>query len=154
MAFHEIPGCLHDDPAISDCDKTAINVLDESESASRWDRLTSPINRHFMRLNDSEWPAKLVHDSPPLYQWLDDWNDNAATDFCSKLRTLDIELRETITVFWMRETAAEASWAAFTSNWINFLYEDEGCIVVPDSSRTSVVLSNGYSWIGGRHSAA
>jgi len=54
----------------------------------------------------------------------------------------------------MRETAAEASWASFTANWINFLYEDEGCIVVPHDSQISVILSNGHSWVGNRHSAA
>jgi len=67
MAFREIPGCLHDAPPIPDSDKAPINVLDESESANRWDRLVSSTNRHFMLLAQSEWPIKLVSDSSHFY---------------------------------------------------------------------------------------
>jgi hypothetical protein len=150
MAFTEIPGCFHNDPPIADADRLAINVLDESDASTRWDQLVSPSNRHFMLLDQTEWPAQLVRDASVFYNWMDDWNNDASVTFCDALRTLDINLDQTITVFWMREHAVESSWDAFTRNWINFLYEDEGCIVVPSLSQTCVILSNGRSWVGQR----
>ena len=154
MAFTEIPGCFHNDPPLTDADKLAINVLDEFDASNRWDQLVSSSNRHFMLLHPTEWPAQLVRDAPVFYTWMDDWNNDAIDVFCDALRTLDINLDQNVTVFWMREFAVESTWDAFTRNWINFLYEDEGCIVVPSVSRTSIVLSNGNSWVGPRHSAA
>ena len=153
MAFSEILGCFHDDPPISDADKHAINVLDESEASHHWDRLVSARNRHFMLLDQAEWPVQLVHNASVFYKWLDDWNNDVADAFCDALRTLDIDLAQTVTIFWMREHAISSSWGAFTRNWINFLYEDEGCIVVPSVSLTSIVLSNGNSWVGTRAGA-
>ncbi|MEO9591706.1 DUF2947 family protein [Rhodopirellula bahusiensis] len=154
MAFTEIPGCFHNDPPIADADQLAINVLDESDASNRWDQLVSASNRHFMFLDETEWPAILVRDASVFYTWMDDWNNDNADAFCNALRTLDIDLTQSVTVFWMREHAIESSWDAFTRNWINFLYEDEGCIVVPSVSYTSLVLSNGNSWVGTRPSAA
>ena len=154
MAFNEVPGCFHDDPPIADADKLAINVLDEPEASSRWDRLVSARNRHLMLLDQAEWPAQLVGGSPIFYLWHDDWNDDNTEPFCDELRSLEINLTQNVTVFWMRELAVESSWEVFTRNWINFLYEDEGCIVVPSRSQTCVIFSNGRSWVGQRPSAA
>ena len=154
MAFREIQGCFQDEPPISDADKRVINVLGEPEASMRWDHLVSNRHRHLMLLDQTEWPARLVHDAPVFYNWLDDWRDDVVDSFRDILRTLDIELAETVTVFWMREQAVESTWDAFTRNWINFLYEHEGCIVVPSVSIAAVVLSNGNSWVGSRSSAA
>ncbi|KLU05959.1 hypothetical protein RISK_001810 [Rhodopirellula islandica] len=154
MAFTEIPGCFHNDPPIADADQREINVLGKSDATTRWDHLVSASDRHFMLLDQTEWPVQLVRDASIFFTWMDDWNNDAADAFCDALRTLDISPAETITIFWMREHAVESSWDAFTRNWINFLYEDEGCIVVPTVSHTSLVLSNGYSWVGTRPSAA
>ena len=150
MSFHEISGCLLNDPPLDDVAKSSIHALDEPESQKHWDRYVSNDNRHFMLLGDSEWPAVLVAKNPIFYSWHDDWNKNSASGFTGKLDSLDLAPNETVFVFWMRELCARSNWTTFSRNWINFLYEDEGCIVVAENSLTSIVLSNGRSWVGER----
>ena len=150
MTFQEIPGCLHDDPPLTELAKSLISALNETESNHHWDRLVSLNKRHFMLLEDSDWPSQLVATSSVFYSWLDDWNNDSPDQFSSRLRTLDLAADVPVFIFWMRETGARTNWGTFTDNWINFLYEDEGCIVVTEESTTSLVLSNGHCWVGNR----
>jgi hypothetical protein len=52
----------------------------------------------------------------------------------------------------MREIAIETTWSIFLKHWINFLFEDEGVIVVNNENDNIVVLSNGALFIGKRNS--
>ena len=150
MPFTEIPGCLHDDPTISDDDKSRIVVLPEAESQKLWDELVSASNRHFMLLDPSEWPARLVNDNPLFYRWHDDWNANKPDHRTDKLNELDVSGTDELRVFWMREIGARTNWDTFTRNWMNFLYEDEGSIILPASGTMALVFSNGHVWAGNR----
>lgn len=145
--FKEITGVLYDDPPISDEDKKLIENLD-GKSKQIWDSLVSHSNRHFMMLIDDEWPAKLISENNVLYNWLNDWNNNHIHRFRDKLHTLPFSDNEFIYIFWMREIGIQTTWKTFCNNWINFLYEDEGFILVSQYSPNSLILSNGKSWYG------
>ncbi|PCJ45873.1 MAG: hypothetical protein COA99_03800 [Moraxellaceae bacterium] len=144
----EIPGVFHNDPIMSESDLDRIQILKEAESEEYWAESVSGKNRHFMLLDDDEWPSKILAENSPWYRWVDDWNGDNFSVFKSMLLSLDIEREAAIIVFWMKETSIKTTWGVFSDNWANFLYEDEGCIIVIPSSDTSIVLSNDYAWKG------
>lgn len=145
----EIPGCFHNDPVIKKEDLAAISVLNEEHSKREWARYISGINRHLMLLDDDEWPAKVLSQKV-WYSWLKNWTSDQLTPFKEKLQSLEIPPESEVYVFWMREISIKTKWVVFCNNWINFLYEDEGCILVIKESKKTIILSNGNSWFGAR----
>ncbi|QTD49462.1 DUF2947 family protein [Sulfidibacter corallicola] len=148
----EIPGVFYNDPEMSEADLDGIDVLEEGECSNLWQEYVSEKNRHFMLLADDEWPAKVVGPAEPWYIWEDEWNRGKYDNFKSALFTLGINGESTLYVFWGKETGVKTNWRIFTNNWANFLYEDEGCILIVLDSKTAVILSNGRAWKGDRGS--
>lgn len=146
----EIPGVFHDDPKMSSEDLDEINILSESKCAEAWTEYVSTANRHFMQMQDDEWPFKVVAGNHCWYQWVEDWNDDNFSEFSSRLQTIGIPEKSTLFVFWMKEIGLKTNWGVFCKNWGNFLYEDEGCILVLPEHEESLVLSNGSAWLGKR----
>jgi hypothetical protein len=66
------------------------------------------------------------------------------------LEAQSIPIDSLLYIFWMRETGVATNWGVFCRNWSNFLYEDEGCILILPSHKAAFVLSNGLSWSGDR----
>ncbi|HMQ10341.1 MAG TPA: DUF2947 family protein [Oligoflexia bacterium] len=102
-----------------------------------------------MLMNNDEWPTKIQKNNV-FYEWTDNWNANEPLIFQNKLLGLDITPNETIYIFWMRELAIKTLWQVFCHNWINFLYEDEGCLVFGKQMDTALLLSNGKCWVGSK----
>lgn len=146
----EIPGVFHDDPKMSSEDLEEIYILSESECAEKWSEYVSATNRHFMQLQDGEWPARIVFGNSPWYNWVEDWNGDSFSGFSSRLESIGIPEESTLIVFWMKETGLKTNWGVFRKNWGNFLYENEGCILVLLEHEESLVLSNGSAWLGKR----
>ncbi|MDH5731074.1 MAG: DUF2947 domain-containing protein [Gammaproteobacteria bacterium] len=146
----EIPGFFHDDPKMSFEDLGEIEILSESECAQKWTEYVSAANRHFMQMQDDEWPSKVVSGNHCWYHWVEDWNDDDFSEFSSRLQTIGIPDGSTLIVFWMKEIGLKTNWGVFRKNWGNFLYEDEGCILVLPEHEESLVLSNGSAWLGKR----
>ncbi|MEM6981783.1 MAG: DUF2947 family protein, partial [Pseudomonadota bacterium] len=65
---------FHDDPKMSSEDLEKIDILNKCECAAKWNEYVSPVNRHFMQMQDDEWPAKIVAGISCWYHWVDDWN--------------------------------------------------------------------------------
>jgi len=146
----EIPGVFHNDPNMSHNDIEKIKILSELNSSSKWENFVSLSNRHFMLLQDDEWPSKIIADDNFLYRWVEDWNEDFFLHFSSILNAIDLPGNSELYVFWMKEVGLKTNWDVFCRNWINFLYEDEGCILVLPDSDKSIVLSNGVAWLGTR----
>lgn len=149
----EIEGFFYNDPPIPSELADTISILNEFDAGKEWDRYVSGSGRHFMLLTNSDWPAQVVSHQLPFYHWLEDWNAHSFQPFANEL-----ELRgpgnasEEVIVFWMREHAIRTIWSTFRDHWINFLYEDEGVLVVLPRKAEVFVLSNGHAW-GGHHEA-
>ncbi len=144
----EIEGAFHNDPEILISDLNQIKIFTEQYSEVQWQKYVSSKNRHFMLLGNDEWPASIVHDKNYLYNWQNDWNDNHFESFKEKLIELEIPDSTIILFFWMKEHCIETTWKIFVNNWINFLYEDEGCILVNLLNKKTIIFSNGNSWAG------
>jgi len=147
----EIPGVFHDDPKMSSEDLEKIDILNKCECAAKWNEYVRPDNRHFMQMQDDEWPAKIVAGISCWYHGVDDWNNDNFSEFSSKLESIGIPDEAELFVFWMKETGIKTNWAVFRDNWGNFLFEDEGCILVLPKHEESLVLSNGLAWLGKRY---
>ncbi len=79
-----------------------------------------------------------------------DWNENDFTEFEFKLKSIGIPDDSALYIFWMKEIGMQTTWGVFCNNWANFLYEDEGCILIIPELEKSLVLSNGLAWLGDR----
>ena len=146
----EIIGVFYDDPKISTGDLERISILNKNNCSEKWIAYVSAINRHFMLMDDDEWPAKIVDNSHYWYRWIEDWNENKFCKFKVRLQSLNILADSTLYVFWMKEIGLKTNWEVFFNNWGNFLYEDEGCILVLPKYNKALVLSNGSAWLGKR----
>ncbi len=146
----EIPGVFHNDPKMSAEDLEEINILSYGECVEAWIGYVSAVNRHFMQMQDDEWPSKIVSSTHCWYRWVEDWNADNFSEFNSRLQTIGIPEKSTLFVFWMKEAGLKTNWGVFLRNWGNFLYEDEGCILVFPEHEESLVLSNGSAWLGKR----
>ena len=146
----EIDSFFYDDPKIPADHWQDIHFLSEEECAALWQQYVSPTNRHFMLLAEDEWPGLLVNKENFLYNWQQDWNDDNLDTFTKILLSKDIPADSPIHFFWMKEAGITTKWHIFAKNWINFLYEDEGCIVVIPEQQCALVLSTGKSWFGKR----
>ena len=146
----EIPGVFHDDPKMSSSDLDQIAILSESTCSKEWTKFVSAVNRHFMQMEDDEWPSKIVAGNNCWYHWVEDWNEDKFSDFRVRLKSINIPSNSALFIFWMKEVGIKTSWGVFCNNWGNFLYEDEGCILVLPEHEISLVLSNGLAWLGNR----
>lgn len=146
----EIPGVFHNEPEMTSEDLDQIEILTESECAEKWNDYVSAVSRHFMLMTNDEWPAKITTAEACWYHWIEDWNNNHITIFRERLQGIGIPSNSPIFIFWMKETGIKTTWGVFCDNWINFLYEDEGCILVVPNQEVSVILSNGFAWLGTR----
>ena len=150
----EIEGKFYNDPPIPESLHDSIHVLDEREVGSFWSELVSSESRHFMLMADHEWPAQIVSSSDPIYFWQDDWNSGRLSHLALKLAGMGVPTEELALIFWMKESGIRTKWGTFCSHWINFLYEDEGCIVLFPHREEAYVFSNGRVWSGRRNAKA
>jgi hypothetical protein len=149
--IREIEGIFYNDPPIPETVADTVSILSPSDSGELWDHYVSSFNRHFMLLADSEWPARIVATSAPFYCWIDDWNANKIEEFAAELQSqAQTTPSEEVFIFWMREHAVRTVWSTLLDHWINFLYEDEGVLVVTPTQGTAFVFSNGRAWSGPR----
>ncbi|CAH0525758.1 DUF2947 family protein [Vibrio hippocampi] len=147
---NEIAGVFYDDPKMSSKDLDQIDILSEKDCVEKWSAYISKVSRHYMRMRDDEWPVKIVSGKNCFYHWLESWNSDNFLEFSNRLQDIGIPDNSTLIVFWMREIGLKTSWGVFRRNWGNFLYEDEGCILVLPERDESLVLSNGVAWLGKR----
>ncbi len=110
-------------------DLIQIKSLSKLSSTDFWHENISTNNDHPMRLDDSDWFANLSLE--PLCQWQVDWKKNAFSRI--EILLTDIvnwEKNTIVHMCWHRSTVIETYWQTFTRYWINFLFEDEGPILI------------------------
>lgn len=145
-----IEGCFYNDPVIPDIDLSKIKAMPGDEAGQKWEKYVSKKNRHFMLLGDDEWPSLIVDQNEPLYTWQEDWNDDKPQQLQSLFDTMGMSNDDEVIIFWMKEIAATMPWYVFYENWINFLYEDEGVILINTENNSAIIMSNGLIWFSSR----
>jgi hypothetical protein len=131
-------------------DLVFIKPLTEDYSKELWTKYISKKKneRHFMILQKGHW---CTFKNTLLYLWNEDWKNNDYINFSKILvNNIDYCNNDDIILFWMKERAVEIKWSIFIKYWINFLFEDEGVIIINEKNIKSIIMSNGNSWIVNR----
>lgn len=126
-----------------------IKPFSEWYSELLWGRYISNRNRHF-KLLDSKDKLKQLNKND--YNWLDDWNTGTYENFSNYLReNVLYNQNDTILVFWSKETAVETNWSIFIEHWANFLFDDEGIVLINTTNENVLVFcSDGILLTGKR----
>ena len=123
---------------VSSEDIKNIKPLSVGYSGLLWQQYISNSNRHFMLLNSDD---KLTLLEKQNYNWLDDWNNGTYDNFKNYLsRNLPYNQGDTIIVFWSKESAVETNWSIFIKHWANFLFEDEGVVLINTTNEKVLVF--------------
>ena len=84
--------------------------------------------------------------------WHNDWNSNNY-DRISKILKSHVTWSDDMTVYfcWSREDIFETTWGIFNKYWINFLFDDEGPILIAkEKSEVFTFLPTGVVYMGDR----
>jgi hypothetical protein len=57
---------------------------------------------------------------------------------------------DNIILFWIKERSVKTKWHIFIKYRINFLFEDEGAIIINENNLKLIIFSNGHSWLVNR----
>src|SRR3989339_507185 len=128
-------------------DYTNIHFLDKIYSCLLWEEKISSNKkeRHLMLLNKNHFKN---YNRIKLYNWFEDWNNNAFVHFQAILKNnVNYKLDDIIYLFWMKEISMKLTWSLFIKYWPDFLYDDEGVIIINNNSKDILLFSNGESWI-------
>lgn len=129
---------------VPDNDILLIKPFTKMQSERLWEKFISKRNRHFMLLDGDEF----ITIGEPAYKWLDDWNDYDFNKMSTYLRkSISYKYEDYIIVFYMKEISIRTTWNIFLKHWINFLFEDEGTIVLNPKSECILVFSNGLLFV-------
>jgi hypothetical protein len=137
------------DIKIDDKDTDKIKPLNEDFSSQLWDKFISTKNRHFMLLDNDEWPILLAR-TDSIYNWQNDWNQINIPNFQEVLiKHVNISMDSIILFFWMKERAIQTSWEIFLKYWINFLFDDECPILLSIETHKAIIFGpHGQTWFG------
>lgn len=138
----------HKSLIISDSDKTKIKPMSPTRANVLWDNNISKQVDHPDFFKKGDWPAsksnwqdngkwEVIWDSedsslPPLVLTHLGWDNNTVIYYCSA-----------------RDNVIETTWAVFQRCWKNFLFMDDGAILIGKKRNEAVqFLSTGYFKIG------
>jgi hypothetical protein len=146
--------CFEDRYPISPADRAAILPLEKASACSLWDELVSadPNERHAMLLRPGHWIGQVVAAGPA---WQEYWNHPERPDAVAAFLRSQVGWPEEVDVYfmWMREQAVRVSWGVFLRTWRNFLFDDEGPLLIRLQEPTFVLFSpTGQLGVGHRSS--
>lgn len=97
-----------------------------------------------MLLDSTEWKS-LIQDDIIIYNFEQDWNNNNYIGLQEVLtKFVQFNADNTIFFFWGRNSGVETTWEVFLKYWINFLFDDEGPVLInPDSNIIIIFGPNG-----------
>lgn len=128
-----------------------IKPLSVGYSGLLWGQYISNRNCHFMLLNDDDKLEQLEKED---YNWLDDWNNGTYENFKNYLSiNLPYNQYDTIIVFWSKESSVETNWNTFIEHWANFLFDDEGVILIDTTNENVLVFCSDGALVKGKRTS-
>ena len=123
-----------------------IKPLSKKYSNFLWKQYVSKTGEHLMTIENHEVLLELQE----VYNFIDDWNQNNYSNLREELQKhLNYDYNDQIFFFWGCGTSVETTWEIFLRHWINFLFEDEGPILInPRSKKVIIFGSTGSVLIG------
>jgi DUF2947 family protein len=122
---------FHPTHVIAPEDRACIGCLEDAAARSLWHELVSTHRRerHPMLLPSDHWSCRLEANGP---NWQTSWERPLSSDDVAAFLRSRIAWPEDAEVFFieMRERALRTLWSVFLRTWRNFLFSDEGPILV------------------------
>lgn len=119
-------------------DIISIKPLSLEYSGLLWEQYVSNHKEHYMLLDSQN---KLLISEQEKYNWDDDWNNGTYENFQNYLiETVLYKLSDTIIIFWSKNYSVETKWSIFTKHWANFLFDDEGVVLVNITNKKVLVF--------------
>lgn len=141
-----IDGVMNDPPMSAD-DRSTIRRLSPDEASAFWDAFVSPVGDHLKTLPEEVWPSLMRSKKFLRYRWYDDWNADRLEPMKSMLQKLRDD-DAVVYVCWSRFSCVETTNGVFARNWINFLYDDEGVLLLSKVDACRCIFSNGFFYLG------
>lgn len=125
-----------------------IKPLSKEYSSVVWNQNINNHKHHFALFSKNERQALLLKKID--YDWQADWNNEVYENFSDYLKgNILYKPYDIIVVFWSKECAAETSWKIFLKHWANFLFDDEGVILLNTLNENLLVFcSDGVLYEG------
>lgn len=141
----------HKSLPISESDKSKIKPMTEARAKVLWDTLISKTKDHPDFFDKNDWPQQAktwVNQG----HWEDIWDSEQAELPNEILQHLNWQDNTTVYYCSNRKNVIETTWSVFKRCWKNFLFMDDGVILV-GKKRTETVqfLPTGYFKIGNKN---
>ncbi|MDA9555897.1 DUF2947 domain-containing protein [Vibrio sp.] len=128
-----------------------IKPMDQARSMQFWKENVSATSPDYERFASSDWPEKLDSwDSET--EWMPEWDNDDSDDLPSEVLA-HIDWQDDVTVYFCYEkyNIIETKWVTFKKHWKNFLFYDDGPILIARRRKQALWFhSNGKVKIGHR----
>lgn len=140
----------HKDLPLPDATKEAIKPYTEAVSNQLWNQYISQHAGHPSQFGSGDWPSQkgVWLESA---NWQDAWDNDENTLPGLILNHLDWDDNTNVLFFYDADRVVETSWKVFKESWKNFLFFDDGPILLGKKRKQAVqFLQSGEFTIGHR----
>ncbi|MGC9402492.1 MULTISPECIES: DUF2947 domain-containing protein [Vibrio] len=119
----------HQSMPVPEEDLAKIKPMDAVRASQLWKENISPQSPDADRLSNQDWPSKDSNWSAEV-NWIDSWEDDDQ-GFPEELAEM-LNWQDDVTVYFCYEkyNVLETKWATFKQHWKNFLFYDDGPILI------------------------
>ncbi len=119
----------HQSMPIPEADLAEIKPMDQARSAQLWKENISAQSPDSERLSSSDWPMKASNWIDEI-NWMANWEDDDLGLPEELLEHLDWQDDVTVYFCYEKYNVIETKWSVFKKHWKNFLFYDDGPILI------------------------
>lgn len=154
LSLNEYPRCwifTHQSMPIPESDRLLIKPMSAARSAQFWKENISQQSPDSERLSSQDWPSIMTNWSQEI-DWMKAWEGDDS-DLPAEI-LMHIDWQDDVTVYFCYEkyNVIETTWRNFKKHWKNFLFYDDGPILIARRRPQALWFSNdGLVKIGKRY---
>ncbi|WP_047044274.1 DUF2947 domain-containing protein [Vibrio mexicanus] len=119
----------HQSMPIPEAELAEIKPMDQARSAQLWKENISAQSPDSERLSSSDWPMKAANWIDEI-NWMANWEDDDLGLPEELLEHLDWQDDVTVYFCYEKYNVIETKWSIFKKHWKNFLFYDDGPILI------------------------
>ncbi len=119
----------HQSMPVPASDLAQIKPMDPARSAQLWKEQISPQSPDSERFSSSDWPEKTTNWQQSV-SWMAEWESDNENLPEAVLAAIDWQDDVTVYFCYEKYNIIETKWAIFKKHWKNFLFYDDGPILI------------------------
>ncbi len=140
----------HKSMPVSDADLSLIKPMTQARSSQLWIENISSQSPDAERLSPQDWPVKKNNWTSEV-DWMKEWESNEPALPSDIVHHIDWQDDVTVYFCYEKYNVIETKWGVFKRNWKNFLFFDDGPILIGRRRKQALWFSsNGSVKIGER----